>query len=165
MLSFLSRLLCIFDPGGCSPEARLNRLELDGERIARRVIESAHKSDLDYMPIVVKAAGRRDKPTNTELESIKERANDVIPPTLARVSCLRPQPHKYIGGDFSNTHDGDLDLYLLIGFATLGMGFFVMPYVYNMLGKLNPSAYYRVYYKTSEERKAQRYTDIKIRRQ
>jgi len=157
--------LSIFDPRGRSSKARSNRLKLDGQRIARRVIESVHKSDPDYMPIVVKATGGRDKPTTTELESIKECTNAVMPATLACVSSLKSQPHRFIGGDFSNTYDGYLELYLLVGFATLGVGFFVMPYVYNMLGKLNPSAYYRVYYKTSEERKAQRYTDIKIRRQ
>lgn len=133
--------------------ARRMRLRRDVLRIARRVTEEAYQSSYDMMPIIVKASGGRDAPTDDELESMTGNANAILNLSLVRVRSLYTQPHKYVGGDFGNSHDGDLGTYVLTGFATFGLGFFAWPYLYHKLGRMYPSRYYRVYYDVSLDRK------------
>lgn len=57
---------------------------------------------------------------------------------------ITTQPDKYIGGDFTNTYDGEPLLFLFLGIFTFGLGFCIFPAINNMLCKSNPSAYYRV---------------------
>lgn len=127
---------------------RQQRLRSDGERIAVRVMKKVHDAPYPdhYMPITVKAAGSHDRPSNKELDDIKDHVNSLIPKSVAAVHELTTQPYKYVDGDFANTYDGDFVPYLCTGFLTCGIGFFVVPFIYDLISKWRPSAYYRVYY-------------------
>jgi len=139
----------LWDFSGSPPqpnEADMKRMRLrrDVLRIVRRVTEEAYGDRDDLMPIIVKASGGRDVPTHEELERMREDANAMLDPSLVRVKSLYTQSHKYVGGDFCNTHDGDIGTYLLTGFATLGLGFFAWPFLYDAFGRMYPSRYYNV---------------------
>jgi len=120
------------------------RLRRDVLRIVRRVADEAYEDRDDLMSVIVKASGGQDVPTHDELESMREDANAMLDPSLVRVTSLYTQPHKYVGGDFCNTHDGDLGTYFLTGFATLGLELFAWPFLYDALGRMYPSRYYNV---------------------